>query len=254
MASAAEVPTEQLENISIRKYQQLNWTIHQNFSFSFSTEGPAVYTSEKNGSDENGDGSEGKPFKTPLQVLNWTKEAFDNRRNLCLGISTTRRECHDLCGLERWNQSRMKYKRISNNFLGLGSIWIVVKSSNEEIEDQIWGRWTQEKIGQRARSKDSEERPIENTITVVFQGKRSTTTRRKFEKSERNYYYRRFIVTESNNSMFQLDSPVRIEWELSFRWKSKHWKNIMVNVWKYLVGHIVFDDKVCLPFIQTLWK
>ncbi|CAF4405292.1 unnamed protein product, partial [Adineta steineri] len=27
-----------------------------------------VYTSEKHGSDENGDGSEGKPFKTPLQA------------------------------------------------------------------------------------------------------------------------------------------------------------------------------------------
>jgi hypothetical protein len=27
-----------------------------------------VYTSEKNGSDENGDGSETEPFKTPIQV------------------------------------------------------------------------------------------------------------------------------------------------------------------------------------------
>ncbi|CAF3914427.1 unnamed protein product, partial [Adineta steineri] len=26
-----------------------------------------VYISEKHGSDENGDGSEGKPFRTPLQ-------------------------------------------------------------------------------------------------------------------------------------------------------------------------------------------
>jgi len=32
-------------------------------------EGPTAYTSEKNGSDENGDGSEEKPFKTPLQVF-----------------------------------------------------------------------------------------------------------------------------------------------------------------------------------------
>ncbi len=34
-----------------------------------SIEGPSFYTSEKNGNDETGDGSEAKPFKTPLQVL-----------------------------------------------------------------------------------------------------------------------------------------------------------------------------------------
>ncbi|CAF4355335.1 unnamed protein product [Adineta steineri] len=33
-----------------------------------SIQGTTVYTSEKHGSDENGDGSEGKPFKTPLQA------------------------------------------------------------------------------------------------------------------------------------------------------------------------------------------
>ena len=31
-------------------------------------EGTIVYTSEKHGSDENGDGTESKPFKTALQV------------------------------------------------------------------------------------------------------------------------------------------------------------------------------------------
>ncbi len=35
----------------------------------FFLERTIVYTSEKNGSDENGDGSEIKPFQTPLQVF-----------------------------------------------------------------------------------------------------------------------------------------------------------------------------------------
>jgi len=35
----------------------------------YNLEEPTVYTSEKNGNDETGDGSEEKPFKTPLQVL-----------------------------------------------------------------------------------------------------------------------------------------------------------------------------------------
>jgi len=35
----------------------------------YNLEGTIVYTSEKHGSDENGDGSEGKPFQTPLQVF-----------------------------------------------------------------------------------------------------------------------------------------------------------------------------------------
>ena len=42
-----------------------------NFSFVVegSTELPTVYTSEKAGSDETGDGTEGKPFKTVLQAM-----------------------------------------------------------------------------------------------------------------------------------------------------------------------------------------
>ncbi|CAF4642756.1 unnamed protein product [Rotaria sp. Silwood1] len=48
MDTSIDTPTEQLEACSIQR------TI--------------VYTSEKHGSDENGDGSEGKPFKTPLQA------------------------------------------------------------------------------------------------------------------------------------------------------------------------------------------
>jgi hypothetical protein len=32
-------------------------------------EGPIAYTSEKNGNDETGDGTEEKPFQTPLQVF-----------------------------------------------------------------------------------------------------------------------------------------------------------------------------------------
>ncbi|CAF4528664.1 unnamed protein product [Rotaria sp. Silwood2] len=48
MATSIGISTEQLEACSIQ--------------------GTIVYTSEKNGSDENGDGSEGKPFKTPLQA------------------------------------------------------------------------------------------------------------------------------------------------------------------------------------------
>ncbi|CAF1523929.1 unnamed protein product, partial [Rotaria sordida] len=48
MATSAEAPTEQLEACSIQ--------------------GTIVYTSEKNGSDENGDGSQEKPFQTPLQA------------------------------------------------------------------------------------------------------------------------------------------------------------------------------------------
>ncbi len=35
----------------------------------YNLEEPTVYTSEKNGNDETGDGSEEKPFKTPLQVF-----------------------------------------------------------------------------------------------------------------------------------------------------------------------------------------
>jgi hypothetical protein len=34
-----------------------------------SIEGPIAYTSEKNGNDETGNGSEVTPFKTPLEVL-----------------------------------------------------------------------------------------------------------------------------------------------------------------------------------------
>jgi asparaginyl-tRNA synthetase len=48
MATSTDATTEQLAACSI--------------------EGPTVYTSEKNGNDETGDGSEGKPFKTPLQA------------------------------------------------------------------------------------------------------------------------------------------------------------------------------------------
>jgi asparaginyl-tRNA synthetase len=48
MATSTEATTEQLEACSIQE--------------------PTVYTSEKNGSDETGDGSEEKPFKTPLQA------------------------------------------------------------------------------------------------------------------------------------------------------------------------------------------
>ncbi|CAF4281907.1 unnamed protein product, partial [Rotaria magnacalcarata] len=47
--TSTEAPTEQLEACSIQ--------------------GSIAYTSEKSGSDENGDGSEGKPFKTPLQAF-----------------------------------------------------------------------------------------------------------------------------------------------------------------------------------------
>jgi hypothetical protein len=35
-------------------------------------DGTSIYTSEKNGSDEHGDGSEVNPFKTPLQVFHCT--------------------------------------------------------------------------------------------------------------------------------------------------------------------------------------
>ena len=66
--ASAEVPTEQFENISIRKYR-IEFERNE-ICLDFHVEGPAVYTSEKNGSDETGDGSEGKPFKTPLQVFN----------------------------------------------------------------------------------------------------------------------------------------------------------------------------------------
>ncbi|CAF4069683.1 unnamed protein product, partial [Rotaria sordida] len=48
MATSTEMSTEQFEACSIQ--------------------GTIVYTSEKNGSDENGDGSQEKPFQTPLQA------------------------------------------------------------------------------------------------------------------------------------------------------------------------------------------
>ncbi len=58
MATSTDATTEQLAACSI--------------------EGPTVYTSEKNGNDETGDGSEGKPFKTPLQVFACNKLSFKN--------------------------------------------------------------------------------------------------------------------------------------------------------------------------------
>jgi hypothetical protein len=36
-------------------------------------DGTSIYASEKNGSDEHGDGSAEKPFKTPLQVFHCIK-------------------------------------------------------------------------------------------------------------------------------------------------------------------------------------
>ena len=43
-------------------------SINGGFIYERRPEGTIVYTSEKRGSDENGDGSESKPFKTALQV------------------------------------------------------------------------------------------------------------------------------------------------------------------------------------------
>ncbi len=65
MATSTEEIREQLDDVSIRKYylEILYFILWENL------EGTIVYTSEKNGNDENGDGSEGKPFKTPLKVF-----------------------------------------------------------------------------------------------------------------------------------------------------------------------------------------
>ncbi len=52
-------------------------------------EGPTVYTSEKNGDDESGDGSEGKPFKTPLQVFIQKKNFDLIVLFILLGVSAT---------------------------------------------------------------------------------------------------------------------------------------------------------------------
>ena len=45
---------------------------------------PPIYTSEKEGSDENGDGSQDKPFKTLLQVRKW----FEYRPCVCCSLTT----------------------------------------------------------------------------------------------------------------------------------------------------------------------
>jgi hypothetical protein len=57
--------TEESEPSSIRKY---GLELLFNCFFIMYLERIIVYTSEKNGSDENGDGSETEPFKTPIQV------------------------------------------------------------------------------------------------------------------------------------------------------------------------------------------
>jgi hypothetical protein len=59
--------TEQFETPLTRNYNSELLT-NKNFFLILYLERTIVYTSEKNGSDENGDGSEAKPFKTPLQV------------------------------------------------------------------------------------------------------------------------------------------------------------------------------------------
>ena len=43
------------------------------FSSSDLDEKPALFTSEKHGSDENGDGTEGNPFKTVIQAMRCAK-------------------------------------------------------------------------------------------------------------------------------------------------------------------------------------
>ena len=67
MASTTEATTAQLEACSISK--------NRSFPVAFFSDdlllldSARVFTSEKHGSDERGDGSESSPFKTPLQVL-----------------------------------------------------------------------------------------------------------------------------------------------------------------------------------------
>jgi hypothetical protein len=61
-------PKQQRNNLELVLLVNILRNFEYNFEWVFLLEGPTVYTSEKNGSDENGDGSEEKPFKTPLQV------------------------------------------------------------------------------------------------------------------------------------------------------------------------------------------
>lgn len=71
MATSTDAPTEQLEACSIRKNTFFSV---KNFILLNFLEGPSFYTSEKNGNDETGDGSESKPFKTAFQVFLKTRE------------------------------------------------------------------------------------------------------------------------------------------------------------------------------------
>ena len=63
-----ENPLQRLSNRVFLLWLLWNITIFPLLNCSLLANGPVIYTSEKEGSDESGDGSAQKPFKTVMQV------------------------------------------------------------------------------------------------------------------------------------------------------------------------------------------
>jgi hypothetical protein len=80
-----------------------------------------------------------------------------------------------------------------------------------------------------------------------FSARRCSTTWRKIGRSQTNNNQRRYIITNSRSGSFCFYLSLilqRIYFFYKIRWKSKKYKIIMINEWKFSDGYIESDDKV----------
>lgn len=215
-----------------------------------------IYTSEKYGNDEHGDGSEAKPFKTPLQVFDF--------RNVLHVVSHSGHirffvimvihyyqvipfQSMSIRKIRAKYETKKRFLFSLSQLLFSGQMGTVIESTRKKSKNSIWRRKTKARTHESKRS-NLKKLCIFSWIDVFF-SQQEDAQRREEKLGEA----KRITIKEDTSlptaevvrSVFFLSLILqRIYFFYKIRWKSKKYKIIMINEWKFSDGYIESDDKV----------